>query len=166
MRMSLHSGVALILAIVLISACAQPRTVRSMPEAPAVLLVCERGSVKSLMAASLFNQAASERSLPFRAVSRGVTPDERVPEKIADSMARHGFDAQNFKPVRVTSVDVSNAARVVAIGIDPRTFASEARVPVDRWDDVPAASVDYVAAYESLRRHVELLLDELQAAPR
>jgi protein-tyrosine-phosphatase len=117
------------------------------------------------MAASLFNQAATARGLPFRAVSRGVAPDERVPEKIAQALGREGFDVQNFKPVRVSTDDLNNASRVVAISIDPAAFASGAQVPVQRWDDVPAASVDYAAAHAALREHVERLLDELQAAP-
>ena len=40
-----------------------------------VVFVCEHGNVKSLMAASCFNQLAEQRGLPFRAVSRGVAPD-------------------------------------------------------------------------------------------
>jgi arsenate reductase (thioredoxin) len=165
MTMKLRTGVALILATFLICACDEPQATGSEPEPAAVLLVCEHGSVKSLMAASLFNQAAAARSLPFRAVSRGVTPDERVPEKIADALSRQGFDVQNFKPMRVSNVDLQNASRIVAIGVDPNAFAGGAQAPVERWDDVPAASVDYAAAHDSLQRHVERLLDELQAAP-
>jgi protein-tyrosine-phosphatase len=153
-------AVTLGLVVFLVCACAKP----SGP-AP-VLLVCEHGSVKSLMAASMFNQAAAERGLPFRALSRGVTPDEQVPAKIAEALGREGFDVQSFKPVRVSSDDLDNASRVVAISIDPSTFASGAKVPVEHWDDVPAASVDYAAAHAALQRHVEQLLEELQAATR
>jgi arsenate reductase (thioredoxin) len=42
-----------------------------------VLFVCEHGNVKSLMAASYFNQLARERRLPFQAVSRGSPPIRR-----------------------------------------------------------------------------------------
>jgi hypothetical protein len=40
-----------------------------------VLFVCEHDNVKSLMAASRFNQMAQEDRLPFRAPSRGTAPD-------------------------------------------------------------------------------------------
>jgi arsenate reductase (thioredoxin) len=158
--------VTLGLVVFLVCACAESPVTRSGPEPPPVLLVCEHGSVKSLMAASLFNEAATARGLPFRAVSRGVTPDERVPEKIAAALGQEGFDVQSFKPVRVSSEDLNNASRVVAISVDLSAFASGAKVPIERWDDVPAASVDYAAAHAALLRHVERLLDELQAAPR
>jgi len=153
-------AVTLGLVVFLVCACAKP-----LEPAP-VLLVCEHGSVKSLMAASMFNQAAAKRRLPFRAVSRGVTPDEQVPQKIAEALGREGFDVRSFKPVRVSSDDLNNASRVVAISIDPSAFASGAKVHVEHWDDVPATSVDYAAARAALQRHVEQLLDELQAAPR
>jgi protein-tyrosine-phosphatase len=162
---SRHS-ITLVLALCFLCACAEQRVNRSNPDPAPVLLVCEHGSVKSLMAASLFNQAATARSLPFRAVSRGVTPDERVPEKIADALGREGVDVQNFKPERVSDADLNNALRVITIGVDPSAFASATPVPVERWDDVPAASTDYGAARESLQRHVEQLLDQLQAERR
>jgi protein-tyrosine-phosphatase len=165
MRMTSRKGIALALATFLFCGCAEHRAIRSTPQQAVVLLVCAHGSVKSLMTTSLFNQAASARSLPFRAVSRGVMPDEQVPEEIADALAREGFDVHNFKPVRVSNADLDNAARIVAIGVDPNVFASGAQVPIERWDDVPAASADYAAAHEVLQQHVERLLDEIEAAP-
>jgi hypothetical protein len=34
---------------------------------------------------------------------------------------------------------------------------------MERWDDVPAASVDYAAAHASLKQHVDTLLNRLQS---
>src|SRR5262249_32093079 len=136
---------ALVCALSVLAACGAPTSVRPAADAAPVLLVCEHGSVKSLIAASLFNQAAAARGLPFRAVSRGVTPDAAVPEKIAAELGGEGFDVKNFKPARVSATDVSNASRVVAIGVDVSPFTGAALVPVEHWDDVPAASADYAA---------------------
>ncbi|MGB5132925.1 MAG: hypothetical protein WBO00_09940 [Steroidobacteraceae bacterium] len=52
-----------------------------------IALVCEHGSVKSLIAASLFDRAAGQRGLPFRAVSRGVNPEQHVPPASVDCAA-------------------------------------------------------------------------------
>ena len=49
-----------------------------------VVFVCEHGSVKSPIAASLFDRTAEKRGLPFRAVSRGVNPEEHVPPASVD----------------------------------------------------------------------------------
>jgi protein-tyrosine-phosphatase len=96
-------------------------------ESAAVLMVCEHGSVKSVMAASLFNQGAAERYLPFRAIARGVTPDSAVPAPIATALGQEGFDVKEFVPVRVSGADVARASRVVAIGVEPAAFSRGAR---------------------------------------
>jgi len=133
------------------------------PAEPAVvLLVCEHGSVKSLMAASLFNRAAAERHLPFRATARGVAPDKAVPPAIAAALARDGFDVGGFVPEKVSKADADGAARVVAIGLEPAALGVETKRPIESWSDVPAASTNYDAANAALKRHVDALLDGLE----
>jgi arsenate reductase (thioredoxin) len=153
-RAKLWSAVLLLLVSISVDGC------RTVP-AP-VLMVCEHGSVKSLMAASLFNQAAVERHLPFRAIARGVNPDPSVPPPIAAALVQEGFDVEHFVPARFSAADVAGASRVIAIGLDPAILSPAANVPVDTWSDVPAASVDYGAARASLKGHVDALLNELQ----
>lgn len=126
-----------------------------------IVMVCEHGSVKSLMASSIFNRRAKERGLPFHAISRGVNPDAAVPEPIAESLRRDGFDVSHFVPTLATAEDFTSARRVVAIGVDLSAIAPVAVPTTSRWDDVPAASVDYAAARASIEKHIELLLDEL-----
>lgn len=137
---------------------------QSSSESP-VVMVCEHGSVKSLMAASMFNRRAKERGLPFHAVARGVTPDTAVPAKIAEAMGRDGFDVSHFVPAAATARDLTNARRVVAIGVDLSAIAPAAASAASHWDDVPPASVDYAAARASLEKHIDMLLDELAGKP-
>ena len=127
-----------------------------------VLMVCEHGSVKSLMAASLFNKEAAQRHLPYRALSRGVRPDAAVPAPIAASLTKEGFDVAGFVPSRVSATDVAQAARVVVIGIEPEALGAQASATMDAWQDVPAASVDYAAASAALQKHITALLDDLE----
>src|SRR4051812_39669621 len=62
-----------------------------------VLFVCEHGNVKSLMAASYFNQIARERGLHAHAVARGTAPDsDSVPPVIADGLRGDGLDTSGF----------------------------------------------------------------------
>jgi arsenate reductase (thioredoxin) len=130
-----------------------------------VVFVCEHGSVKSLIAASLFNQAARERSSPFRAVARGVVPDASVPAAIAEALGRDGFDVRDFRPRPISRKETAAATRVVAISLERELLTRvEQRDDIEKWSDVPAASTDYVAARESLRRHVHALLDQLTSA--
>lgn len=130
-----------------------------------VVMVCEHGSVKSLMAASQFNRRAQQRGLPFRAVSRGVSPDAAVPTAIAQALTRDGYDVSHFVPTRATAEDLANARRVVTIGVDVAAIAPAAVSTASRWDDVPPASVNYPAARAAIEKHVEMLLDELAGKP-
>jgi arsenate reductase len=151
----------LLLTVSLVQGC-QSSPARPAIEPAPVLMVCEHGSVKSLMAASLFNQRAAERHLPFRAIARGITPDPAVPAPIAAALKQEGLDVTGFVPSRASATDVSQALRVVAIGVDPTVLSPGANVAVDTWSDVPAASENYGAAHASLEQHVDALLTELQ----
>jgi len=152
----------LLMVLASLAACHSSGEGRPRAEQAAVLMVCEHGSVKSLMAASLFNRAAAERHLPFRAIARGVTPDPAVPAPIVAAMAQEGFDVKDYVPVAVSGADIANASRVIAIGVQRAALSAGPVVAIDSWSDVPAASVNYSAARASLARHVDALLIDLQ----
>ena len=127
-----------------------------------VVFVCEHGNVKSLMAASYFNQLATQRGLPFRAVSRGVAPDSTtVPRAIAAGLYADGVDVSDFHPSKFAAADGVDATRVVAIGTELPAAAGTGQLRVERWNDVPPASTSYDAARSSLKAHVAELLDRL-----
>ncbi|HKQ14882.1 MAG TPA: hypothetical protein VJT80_15715 [Steroidobacteraceae bacterium] len=129
-----------------------------------VVFVCEHGNVKSLMAASYFNQLAAQRGLPFHAVSRGSAPDSTtVPKPIVAGLHADGVDVSDFHPSKVAAADVVDAARVVTIGTELPANAAAEETHVERWDDVPPASTSYDAARSSLKAHVAELLDRLTA---
>jgi protein-tyrosine-phosphatase len=159
-----NTTIALTVLLMFAQACQaqHPATPADMNEP--VVFVCEHGSVKSLIAASLFDREAKERGLPFRAISRGISPDGSVPPRIATALRDDGFEVEGFRPQGLTTDDVSGARRVIAIGVDLTAHADETRVPIQSWGDVPAASVDYQAARAALQRHIDDLLDDLQKA--
>lgn len=129
-----------------------------------ILMVCEHGSVKSLMAASLFNKASEQRGLPYHATARGVSPDPSVPAAIAAALADEGFDVSNFVPSKFSTNELIGAERVVLIGLDTNALDGRSSGSVESWLDVPAASVDYSAARTSLVQHIDALLDELESS--
>jgi len=130
---------------------------------PRVVFVCEHGNVKSLIAATLFDQAARKRGLSISSTSRGINPEPDVPGKIVDELRKDGVDVSRFKPQALTQSDVSAAQRVIAIGVDLDQFETGKSATVENWADIPAASVDYAAARAALLRHIDALLSELQA---
>jgi arsenate reductase len=127
-----------------------------------VLFVCERGNVKSLMAASYFNQLAAERKLPLRAISRGVSPNSTsVPPAIVAGLHDEGIEVGAYRPVALSPNDASESRHVVTIGTDLPDSTQPAVTTRERWDDVPAASTSYSAARDSLRSHVRDLIQRL-----
>ncbi len=130
-----------------------------------IVMVCHHGTVKSLIAALLFDQEAKARGLPFRAISRGVTPDEEVPGKIASALEADGFKISDFEPQELSNRDLDKASHVIAIGVDLSAFQGGATATILQWNDIPPASSDYAAARRSLLAHIRVLLDELEEPP-
>ncbi|MGH8236181.1 MAG: low molecular weight phosphatase family protein [Steroidobacteraceae bacterium] len=136
------------------------------PAAPApthqVLFVCEHGNVKSLMAATYFNELAEARGLPFRAVSRGLAPDsDTAPDFVKTPLTAEGFDVSGFRPQRVTDADIVASDHVVSISTALPAGANSVAAKAEQWSDVPAASTDYARARDSIRTHVADLLERL-----
>jgi len=80
-----------------------------------VLFVCEHGSAKSVIAAAHFNRLASEKGLPYRAITRGVNPDQEISSRIVSGLAGDGLDVSGWKPQKVSDADVDNADRVITL---------------------------------------------------
>ena len=126
-----------------------------------IVFVCEHGSVKSLMAMQWFNKLATERGLLNRAISRGITPDQAVPQGIADNLAKDGLPVRGFTPTRLAKSDLSDALRVISIGVDVTSVTQGSAVRVDGWNDIPSASENYAASRDALRVRIESLLTEI-----
>jgi protein-tyrosine-phosphatase len=129
--------------------------------APRVVFVCEHGTVKSVIAMALFNKMAEERGLAARALSRGLASEPSVPAAIAEHLRADGLALGGFRPAPLAKSDLAGALRVVAIGVDTGPVTSGGAVPVERWDDIPPASVDYEAARNALRGRIDELLGAL-----
>jgi arsenate reductase (thioredoxin) len=144
-----------------ISGCAT-HSEPSTPREEQVVFVCEHGNVKSLMAASYFNEMATARGLNVQAISRGSAPNSTtVPTAIAEGLRRDGFDVLKFEPRGIIESDVVLSKRIVLINTEMPVAVPSGSVPVERWSDVPAANADFAAAREALREHVRELVEEL-----
>lgn len=137
---------------------------QAAPAAPSIVFVCERGSVKSMIAAQWFNRRAAERGLRVQGVSRGVEPDAKIPDWAAAKLQGDGFDLTGVAPARLKDADVARATRVVAMSTKSPLFDALAGGP-ERWDDIPPASEDYAAARDAIRRHIDALVEDLARKP-
>lgn len=118
-----------------------------------ILFLCPHGGAKSVMAAAWFNREAEQRGLSIRAEAAAAEdPYEEVPEPVRAWLAAEGIEVTSFRPRRVSPAELKTASRVIAIGCD---LPSD---DIEYWNDVPMISTDLAGAAESIRRHVETLV--------
>ncbi len=157
-----HPILFLSLTLALLSGYGANATEKAEAMTSPVVMVCENGAVKSVIAARLFDQEAMKRGLHLRAISRGVSPEEYIPENIVEDLATDGFDVSSLRPQALSNQEAANSARLIAIGTDLSAFQSDAPSPILQWDGIPSAIEDYETSKASLLAHVQALLDELE----
>src|SRR4026207_68229 len=146
------------------SADAQARTPRASRDSQTVVFVCEHGTVKSVIALAYFQQLAQARQLPFRAISRGTSPDPVVPDVVQDGLRADGLPLSGFAPQLFTASDLASAIMVVSFDQPTVTRTVANRVPVRAWDGLPAVMENYGRARSAIRARVEALIDSLGSA--
>ena len=124
-----------------------------------VVFVCLHGSVKSQMAAAHFNRIASERGLPFTAISRGIEVDTSIPTRIRDGLNLDGLAPTDDIPIGLTADEAGRATKVVAFDRVPEERRGTSEVTY--WSDVPPATKDYAAARDVIVRHIDTLVPTL-----
>jgi protein-tyrosine-phosphatase len=124
-----------------------------------VVFVCLHGSVKSQMAAAHFNRIASERGLPFTAISRGIEVDTSIPTRIRDGLNLDGLAPTDDIPIGLTADEAGRATKVVAFDTVPEERRGTSEVTY--WSDVPPATKDYAAARDVIVRHIDTLVPTL-----
>src|SRR5687767_11661152 len=132
----------------------------AMEPARTILFLCPHNAAKSVIAAAYFARLARERGLDYQAASAGASPDAAPSPAVVAMLREEGIDVAGYRPRRVTAEDFTSAHRVISLGCDPADLDG-GDVRVDRWDDVPPASQDLGAARAAIKRHLELLVDEL-----
>ncbi len=155
----------LLLGILLISCTDEVIPQRSSefgPEMQQIVFVCDHGSVRSLMSSMIFNEIAEARGLNYTSISRGLTPDENVPSIIVDAFKSEGKDVSAYKPKLLSSSEIASATRVISIEADLSAYGDDA--PVEQWNDVPSASLDFKASQDEMRQRIESLIDDLAKA--
>lgn len=127
-----------------------------------VLFVCEHGSVKSLLAATLFERAAAREGLAVRSVSRGTAPDTAVPAWLRSAMQADELDTGARQPLPLRDADLASAKRVIVFDVSLPPSVS-AQAPVERWDGLPSVREDYRRGRDAIAAKVEELVRRLKA---
>ena len=139
-----------------------PASGQDKPQKQTILFVCEHGSAKSVIAAAHFNRVAEQRSLPYRAIARGIDPDREIPQQVRVNLAKDGLQVASWKPQKVAEKDVQEAVRVVTFACKvPFAERITAGKLVD-WQDVPSTSEDYERARTMIVNKIDALIKTLK----
>lgn len=140
---------------------------RSEPlsSAGTVLFICEHGTVKSLLAMSLFDRYAKQVGLNMRAASRGTAVDSVVPPWMHTALAKDRFVLGDWRPQALQTADLLAASYVVSFDV-PASVSSAARVPRAQWDSLPSVGGNYAVGRDAINARVRRLVDSLKRAHR
>ena len=139
----------------------ESRLAAALSEPQDILFVCEHGSAKSVIAAAHFNRLASEKGLPYRAITRGVNPDQEIPPTILRGLAADGLDVAGWKPQKVgvqgrRQSQSCDYHRLLSSGDQINQRGEGYKI-----NDIPNVSGGYEAAQKAIVDRVTELLDSL-----
>ena len=129
-----------------------------------VVFLCPHNALRSVIAASLFNQLANGRA---HAESAGTDPAERVNERTVAVLREVGIEVPEVVPQRVSRELLQRADRVITLicPLDPDLLAV-ASEKIEDWPmpDTTGKSVDAVREVRALiQQRVQQLWRELES---
>ena len=126
-----------------------------------VVFVCEHGAALSVVSAAYFNKLAKEQHLGFRAVPRGVMPQEDLSPQATAGLKHDGLAPEIQKPLGLSQAEFGNAHRVITFSPIPEQYGS--KTPVENWSDVTWGPGSYEKSRDGILKHMQELLTRLKA---
>jgi protein-tyrosine-phosphatase len=128
-----------------------------------ILFLCPHGVAKSVMAAAITQHLALEAGLELNISNAGTEPDEFIPAKVIDLLAKDGLNVSSWTPRLVTQNDLERADRVISLGCDLGAFDLPTS-KLESWADVPSPSENLEVCHDAIQARVKNLIAELQGS--
>jgi protein-tyrosine-phosphatase len=125
-----------------------------------VLIVCEHGTAKSIVAAEYVRKFLSGEGLDLLVVSRGTNPDDEVPEKINKLLEGDGFKKHSEKPQKLSQADLNAASYVIMFSQLPSNLT--AAMQLENWN-VPSFEAGYPIARDSIIDNAKRLVRKIKS---
>lgn len=126
---------------------------RSCAMTETVLFLCPHGAAKSVLAAALLRQLATDYDLPLRATCAGTDPDPEVAPRVRALLAEQGLVLPLERPRLVTAEQIVGADYVISLGCDAGELPQRPAA-WEQWDDVPLPSQDLQGAYTRIQQRL------------
>ena len=125
------------------------------------LFLCPHGAAKSVIAAAYCQQLAAQYDLKVQTSTAGTEPSAEVSPAVVELLQAEGINVANQVPQQVTGEVLKAASLVISLGCDLDNLLPPG-TSLERWDDVPPPSQDLAVTRESIRAHVEQLINNLR----
>ncbi len=129
-----------------------------MPRPSTIVLVCEHGAAKSILAAAYFNKLAGEKGLNLRAVARGTNPDQALSPQAVTGLQEDGLTPSESAPRKLSLAEVESAQRIIAFC--QLQVEYQGKAPIELWDNVPPVSENYENARNAIIERIGHLLNK------
>ena len=88
-----------------------------------ILFICEHGAGRSAIAATYFNTIAKKNGLNYRAIFRGIDPQEALGISTKNGFINDSIDVSNLIPTKIEKADFDKAHKVITLDCQlPDTF--------------------------------------------
>jgi len=129
-----------------------------------ILFVCVGNAGRSQMAEAIFNKL---KPTGFLAISAGTRPAKEINPLVVQALSEIGIDASRSRPKPISQEMVAEAERIITMGCEAEEFCPAKLLPkVEDWkiEDPKGRSLEEIRSIrDSIRQHVEVLLEELRA---
>ena len=124
-----------------------------------IIFVCEHGAAKSIVAATHFNQLATQRRLNLTAVARGTNPDHELSEATIQGLSKDGLVLTKLTPQKLSFEEALSAQRIISFCELPNEVVE--KVTTEQWEGIPAVSENYDQARDAIVERIEDLLNRI-----
>ena len=131
----------------------------TLAQTKTIVFVCEHGSAKSIIAASYFNKLAKEKNIPWQAVSRGHSPDEKISEKTKTLLAGDKLLDDTFVPQQISQKDINTAERVILFNDLLKDLQGKDKIAY--WLNIQSVNDDFQQLRNDIVARIIPLLDSL-----
>jgi arsenate reductase (thioredoxin) len=118
-----------------------------------ILFVCEHGAGRSAIAASYFNKKAEKQGLIYRAIFRGIDPQEALGASTKNGLIKDSVDVTSLIPIKLSKNDIAKAYKLITLDCTlPSTFNKA---------DTHWTGIEMNGNYEVSKKQIALKVDSL-----
>ena len=91
------------------------RAINNNEKEKTILFICEHGAGRSAIAATYFNTIAKKNGLNYRAIFRGIDPQEALGISTKNGFIKDSIDVSNLIPTKIEKTEFDKAYKIITL---------------------------------------------------